>query len=96
MYDVKLIKQPSGRTHQVGGVYQPILDETTGEPEEEYVLCAIVDGHAVPLESYTTGYVSHQVGRADTAIDSSSTPAAGEATAGEGAAAAPPAEQPAG
>ena len=70
MYDVKLIKQPSGRTHQVGGVYQPILDETTGEPEQEFVLVAEVDGHYVPLQSFTVGYVEHQIGRPDTVIQS--------------------------
>lgn len=97
MYDVKLIKQPSGRTHQVGGTYQPILDETTGEPEQEYVLVAEVEGHYVPLQSFTTGYVEHQLGRPDTVIEDSSSSGTAQADqpaqpAGEPAAAATPPE----
>ena len=78
MYDVKLIKQPSGRTHQVGGVYQPIIDEASGEPEQEYVLVALVDEHAIPLQSFTVGYVEHQLGRPDTAIDKGSSSSSAE------------------
>jgi hypothetical protein len=92
-YDVYFDKQQTGRTHQVnnGGVIQnqPILGPD-GEPESEYVLGAIVDGHAVPLQTFTVGYVEHMVGRDDTEIDSS----ASESSASEQPAQ-PAAEQPA-
>lgn len=68
-YDVKLIEQPTGATHNVVGAgIQPILNEATGEPETQYVLVAEVDGHYVNLGTYTKGYVTHLVGRDDTAI----------------------------
>lgn len=68
-YDVKLIEQPTGATHNVVGQgIQPILDEATGEPETQYVLVAEVDGHYVNLGTYTKGYVDHLVSRDDTAI----------------------------
>jgi hypothetical protein len=86
MYDVKLIQRPSGRTHQVGGVFQAIVDEATGEPELEYVLVAVVDGHAVPLESYTSGYVQHQIGRDDTKLDESSSSSSSSSSSGDAAA----------
>lgn len=74
-YELYFDKQPTGRTHQVnnGGVIQnqPILG-SDGEPETEYVLGAIVDGHAVPLQTFTVGYIEHMAGRPDTALDSSS------------------------
>lgn len=113
-YDVKLIQRPTGRVHNVTGHgIQPILDETTGQPETEYALVAEVNGHYVDLGTYTSGHVAHQVARPDTAIDTSSSsssadpaapaaeqpaaatqpasPPEGEGTAGEGAAAQPPA-----
>lgn len=71
-YDVKLIEQPTGAVHNVTGAgIQPILDETTGEPETQFVLVAIINDHAVPLQTFTKGYIEHQVGRPDTAIDQS-------------------------
>jgi len=102
-YELSFDKVPTGRTHQVnmGGVIQTQeIQGPDGEPEVEYVLSAIVDGHAVALERYSAGYVEHMVGRDDTAIDSSSSsssqpsgeqpaPAAAEQTsppAGEGTA----------
>ena len=113
-YELYFEKAPTGRTHQVnnGGVIQnqPILG-ADGEPETQYELGAIVDGHRVPLETYTIGYVEHMAQRPDTAIDesssSSSTAAAEQATATQQEAgtsssasseqpAAPPAEQPTG
>lgn len=87
MYDVKLIQQPTGRTHQVNGVYQPILDEATGEPEQEYVLVALVDEHYVPLQSFTVGFVQHQVGRPDTAAEQQSSSAAASSTSADAGAA---------
>lgn len=103
-YAVSLIEQPTGAVHNVVGAgIQPILDEQTGEPETQFVLVAEVNGHLVPLQTFTKGYIEHQVGRPDTAIadDSSSSsseasPAAGEGTAGEGAAATPAPAQPTG
>lgn len=94
-YAVSLIEQPTGAVHNVVGAgIQPILDEQTGEPETQFVLVAEVNGHLVPLQTFTKGYIEHQANRPDTAIadDSSSSsseasPAAGEGTAGEGAAA---------
>lgn len=72
-YNVKLIKQPTGRVHNVTGHgSEPILDETTGEPETEYALVAEVDGHYVPLQTFTAGHVDHQVGRPDTEIKAKS------------------------
>lgn len=72
-YKVSLIEQPTGRVHNVvGHGMQPILDETTGEPETEFVLVAEKDGHYVNLGTFTAGYVAHQVGRPDTAIEASS------------------------
>lgn len=71
-YAVSLIEQPTGAVHNVVGAgIQPILDETTGEPETQFVLVAEVNGHLVPLQTFTKGYIEHQVGRPDTAIDSS-------------------------
>lgn len=107
MSELTFEKIETGRTHQIGGEYQPILD-ANGDAETEYALCAIVDGHRVTLQTFSVGYVEHMVGRDDTAVDSSSSsssapadatdqqpaqaeagssPAAGEGTAGEGAAA---------
>lgn len=87
-YDVKLIEQPTGAVHNVvGHGVQPILDETTGEPETQFALVAEVDGHYVNLGTFTKGYVDHCVGRPDTAIDdgdgssSSSTAATDQAPA---------------
>lgn len=71
MSDLSFEKIPTGRTHQVGGVYEPILG-ADGEPEQEYALCAIVDGHRVPLLTMPVGQVEHFVSRPDTAIDQSS------------------------
>jgi hypothetical protein len=84
-YDVKLIQQPTGRVHNVTGHgIQPILDETTGEPETEFVLVAEVNGHYVNLGTFTAGYVAHQVERPDTAIaDSSSSSSSGDAPTGD-------------
>jgi hypothetical protein len=61
----------TGRTHQVGGIYEPILG-ADGKPETEWALCAIIDGHRVPLETYSIGYVEHMVGRPDTAVEQGS------------------------
>jgi hypothetical protein len=89
-YDVKLIEQPTGATHNVVGQgIQPILDEATGEPETQYVLVAEVNGHYVNLGTFTKGYVDHLVNRPDTAIadeassSSSSQPATGAAPIGQ-------------
>lgn len=72
-YDVKLIEQPTGAVHNVVGAgIQPILDEETGEPETQFALVAEVNGHYVTLGTFTKGDVQHQVGRPDTAIESSS------------------------
>ena len=71
MSDVNFEKIPTGRTHQVKGEYQPILDEA-GEPETEWALCAIVDGNRIPLETFSVGWVEHMVGRPDTTIDDGS------------------------
>lgn len=96
MYDVKLIQQPTGRVHNVVGQgITPILDETTGEPETEYILVALIDDHYVSLQSFTAGYIEHQVGRPDTAADQSSSssspaPAAQPAAAASAPAASPP------
>ena len=83
-YELSFEKLPTGRTHQVnaGGVIQnqDILG-ADGEPESEYVLSAIVEGHRVPLQTFTVGYVEHMVGRDDTAIDSSSSSSSTEAQA---------------
>lgn len=89
-YDVKLIEQPTLAVHNVVGAgIQPILDETTGEPETQFVLVAIIGGHAVPLQTFTKGYIDHQVGRTDTAIEQPGSPPEGEGAAGEGAQAQP-------
>jgi len=89
-YDVKLIERPTGRVHNVvGHGIQPILDETTGQPETEFALVAEVNGHYVELGTYTAGHVQHQVERPDTAIDDSSSssseqqPATGAAPIGQ-------------
>jgi hypothetical protein len=84
-YDVKLIQQPTGRVHNVVGAgIQPILDETTGQPETEYALVAEVNGHYVTLATYTAGHVAHQVSRPDTAIaDSSSSSSSDAAPTGQ-------------
>ena len=74
-YELSFDKVPTGRTHQVnaGGVIQTaLINGPDGEPETEYVLSAIVDGHAVALERYSAGYVAHMVGREDTALDQGS------------------------
>lgn len=71
MSDLTFVQLPTGRTHQVHGIYEDILG-VDGEPETEWALCAIVDGHRVPLQTFTDGYVAHMVGRADTAVDASS------------------------
>lgn len=68
MGDVIFEQLPTGRTHQVNGVYEAILGED-GKPETEWVLSGVVDGHRVPLQSFSVGYVEHQVGRDDTAIE---------------------------
>ena|SRR5690349_720414 len=93
-YELYFDKQPTGRTHQVnnGGVIQnqPILGPD-GEPETEFVLGAIVDGHAVPLQTFSVGYVEHMVGRPDTAVDSSeSSTASGDQPAPAAQASSPP------
>ena len=96
MADLSFEQIATGRTHQVGGVYEPILG-ADGKPETEWAICATIDGHLVPLTTFSVGYVEHMVGRPDTAIDQPTPPPAGEGTAGEGAAApAEPAAQPAG
>ena len=89
-YAVSLIEQPTGAVHNVVGQgIQPILDEATGEPETQFVLVAEVNGHLVPLQTFTKGYIEHQASRPDTAIDesqsssSSSTAATGEAPIGQ-------------
>lgn len=84
-YDVKLIEQPTGRVHNVvGHGIQPILDEATGEPETEFVLVAEVNGHYVPLATYTAGQVAHQVSRPDTAIaDAASSSSSPEQPSGD-------------
>jgi hypothetical protein len=72
-YDVKLIEQPTGRTHNVVGQgIQPILDEATGEPETEYALVAEVEGHYVNLGTFTAGYVTHLAGSENTEIKAAS------------------------
>ena len=89
-YDVKLIERPTGRVHNVvGHGVQPILDETTGEPETEFALVAEVSGHYVNLGTFDKGYVDHMVSRPDTEIaddsssSSSAAPATGEAPIGQ-------------
>lgn len=89
-YDVKLIEQPTGAVHNVVGQgIQPILDEETGEPETQFALVAEVNGHLVPLQTFTKGYIEHQANRPDTKVDgdqsssSSSQPATGEAPIGQ-------------
>lgn len=80
-YDVKLIEQPTGRTHNVvGHGIQPILDEATGEPETEYALVAEVEGHYVNLETFNAGYVKHLVGSDNTAIQAASSKSSKSAT----------------
>jgi len=74
MADVVFEQIPTGRTHQINGVYEPILDES-GEPETEWALAAVVDGHRVVLQTFSVGYVQHMVGRPDTALEESSTAA---------------------
>lgn len=72
-YSVSLIERATGREHNVVGAgSQPILDETTGEPETEFALVAEVDGHYVNLGTFDKGYVDHMVGRPDTKIPSKS------------------------
>lgn len=71
-YSVSLIEQPTGAVHNVTGAgIQPILDETTGEPETQFALVAEVNGHYVTLATFTKGDIEHQANRPDTAIDSS-------------------------
>ena len=80
-YDVKLIEQPTGATHNVvGHGIQPILDEATGEPETQYVLVAEVNGHYVNLGTFTKGYVDHLVNRPDTAIADQASSSEGSAS----------------
>lgn len=64
--DAQLIfeKVPTGRVHQVGGQYVPILTES-GEPDYEYQLTAIIGGVGVPLLSLNAGYVEHWLQRPD-------------------------------
>lgn len=89
-YDVKLIEQPTGAVHNVVGAgIQPILDETTGEPETQFVLVAIIGDHAVPLQTFTKGYIDHQAGRPDTAIDESQSSSSSADQPAQPAAAAP-------
>jgi hypothetical protein len=72
-YSVSLIERATGREHNVvGHGTQPILDETTGEPETEFALVAEVDGHYVNLGTFDKGYVDHMVGRPDTEIKAKS------------------------
>jgi hypothetical protein len=72
-YKVSLIERATGREHNVVGAgSQPILDETTGEPETEFALVAEVGGHYVNLGTFDKGYVDHMVGRPDTRIPSKS------------------------
>lgn len=80
MADLTFEQLETGRTHQVHGIYEAILGPD-GEPETEWALCAIVDGHRVPLQTFTDGYVAHMVGRPDTAVDGSDTAKPGTATA---------------
>lgn len=101
-YELYFDKAPTGRTHQVnaGGTIQTqqILG-ADGEPEQEYVLGAIVDGHAVPLQTFSVGYVEHMASRPDTELSgdtsSSSTAAPADQPPAEPAAAEgqPPAAQ---
>lgn len=99
-YEVKFIRVPTGRTHNViGQGVQPILDEATGEPETEFRLVAIVDDHYVNLGEFTAGYVAHLVGSHVTAIDASSDEPAADTSSAEQpqpAAAEQPATPPAG
>lgn len=95
-YELYFDKQPTGRTHQVnaGGTIQmqQILG-ADGQPEQEYVLGAIVDGHAVPLQTFSVGYVEHMASRPDTELSgdtsSSSAPATDQPAQTDQPAAAP-------
>jgi len=96
-YELFFDKQPTGRTHQVnaGGTIQTQqIMGADGEPEQEYVLGAIVDGHAVPLQTFSVGYVEHMASRPDTELsgDTSSSSSTSDAGAGGSAAPAAPAE----
>ena len=96
-YELYFDKVPTGRTHQVnagGTIQNQAILGADGEPEQEYELGAIVDGHRVPLQSFSVGYVEHMVSRPDTALDdsASSSSTTGDAAAGGTAPAAAPAE----
>lgn len=93
-YAVSLIEQPTGAVHNVvGSGIVPILDEQTGEPETQFVLVAEINGHLVPLQTYTKGYIEHQVGRPDTAIESDGSSSSSSGPSSEAAATGQP-EQP--
>jgi hypothetical protein len=71
MAELTFVQLPTGRTHQVRGIYEQILDDN-GDPETEWALCAVVNGHRVVLQTFSNGYVDHMVGRPDTEINPSS------------------------
>lgn len=102
-YELYFDKVPTGRTHQVnagGTIQNQAILGADGEPEQEFELGAIVDGHRVPLQSFSVGYVEHMASRPDTVIEdsasaSSAAPAEQPAPAAQPAAEEPAAEQPA-
>lgn len=59
---LRLVKRPTGDTHfnTAKGIWETVVHAETGEPSQEYVLLATIDGQEVPLESYNAGRLETQ------------------------------------
>lgn len=56
-FPIRLVKRPTGDTHWnvAKGIYETVVHGETGEPTQEYVLLATIDGVDVPIASYNAG-----------------------------------------
>lgn len=56
-FPIRLVKRPTGDTHWnvAKGIYETVVHGETGEPMQEYVLLATIDGVDVPLVTFNAG-----------------------------------------
>lgn len=56
-FPIRLVKRPTGDVHwnTAKGIWEQVVHGETGEPMQEYVLLASIDGIDVPIASYNAG-----------------------------------------
>lgn len=56
-FPIRLVKRPTGDVHwnTAKGIWETVVHGETGEPMQEYVLLANIDGADVPIASYNAG-----------------------------------------